>query len=119
MANHRNTSQSKIAAAVTLSLWVFAGLAVLLGSTLWFLNRPPKEANILEAKVTLPAAQAHAQSPPEVLFTDITAEAGIDFVHNNGAYGKRLMPEAMGSGAAFIDYDNDGDQDLFLVNSRY
>ena len=118
MANNRNTSQSKIAAAVTLSLWIFAGLAVLLGSTLWFLNRPPKEANIPEAKVTVPVAQAHAQHPPEVLFTDITAEAGIDFVHNNGAYGKRLMPEAMGSGAAFIDYDNDGDQDLFLVNSR-
>ena len=69
MANNRNTSQSKIAAAVTLSLWVFAGLAVLLGSSLWFLNRSPKEANILEAKVTVPAPQTHIQHPPYVLFT--------------------------------------------------
>ena len=50
-------------------------------------------------------------------FTDITAAAGIDFVHVNGSYGEKLMPETIGSGAAFIDYDNDGDQDLLLVNS--
>jgi len=53
-----------------------------------------------------------------VHFTDITEQAGIDFVHVNGAFGERLMPETIGSGAAFFDYDRDGDQDLLLVNSR-
>ncbi len=117
MGKNRNNS-SRIAAAAIRSLWVFVGLAVLLAVTLWFVNRSPGEPDIPEAKVTVPAPQAHSQQAPKVLFTDITAKAGIDFVHVNGAYGKRLMPEAMGSGAAFFDYDNDGDQDIFLVNSR-
>ena len=56
---------------------------------------------------------------PEVHFTDITREAGIDFVHTNGAYGDRLLPETMGGGGGFIDYDNDGDQDIILVNASY
>jgi hypothetical protein len=52
-------------------------------------------------------------------FTDITREAGITFVHNNGAYGDKLLPETMGGGVAFFDYDNDGHQDLLFINSTY
>ncbi|MDE0423170.1 MAG: CRTAC1 family protein [Gammaproteobacteria bacterium] len=54
---------------------------------------------------------------PALRFTDITREAGIDFVHEDGAYGERLLPETMGGGVAFLDYDNDDDQDLLFVNS--
>ncbi|HEY6329411.1 MAG TPA: CRTAC1 family protein [Blastocatellia bacterium] len=50
-------------------------------------------------------------------FTDITSAAGINFKHNSGAFGKKYLPETVGSGCAFIDYDNDGWQDIFLVNS--
>ena len=56
---------------------------------------------------------------PVVKFTDITAEAGITFSHVNGAYGDKLLPETMGGGVAFLDYDNDGYQDLLFVNSTY
>jgi hypothetical protein len=55
-----------------------------------------------------------ASSP--VTFRDITQKAGIHFVHNNAAFGKKYLPETMGPGVAFIDYDNDGWQDIFLVN---
>ncbi len=52
-----------------------------------------------------------------VRFTDITAQAGIRFARNSGAFGKKYLPETMGSGVCFIDYDNDGWQDIFFVNS--
>src|SRR5262249_29232282 len=50
-------------------------------------------------------------------FTDLTNSAGINFKHNNGAYGGKLLPETLGSGCAFLDYDADGWQDILLVNS--
>jgi len=51
-----------------------------------------------------------------VHFVDVTANAGIRFTHNNGAFGKKFLPETIGPGVAFIDYDNDGWPDVFLVN---
>ncbi len=50
-------------------------------------------------------------------FIEVTAAAGIDFQHRNGATEKKQAPEAMGSGLAFFDYDGDGFLDLYLVNS--
>jgi hypothetical protein len=47
---------------------------------------------------------------------DVTSHAGIQFHHNSGAYGKKLLPETLGSGCAFLDYDRDGWQDILLVN---
>ena len=52
-----------------------------------------------------------------IQFVDVTAQAGIHFKHNTGAFGKKYLPETIGSGVCFIDYDNDGWQDIFLVNS--
>ena len=50
-------------------------------------------------------------------FVDVTAQAGIGFRHNSGAFGKKYLPETLGSGACFLDYDDDGWQDLLIVNS--
>jgi enediyne biosynthesis protein E4 len=52
------------------------------------------------------------------VFSDITATAGIRFHHNSGAFGKKYLPETLGSGCAFLDIDNDGWQDILLVNSK-
>ena len=49
-------------------------------------------------------------------FTDVTAAAGIDFVHYNGALGEKYVPETLGPGGAFFDYDGDGDLDIYLIN---
>jgi hypothetical protein len=49
-------------------------------------------------------------------FTDVTNAAGIQFQHNSGAYGGKLLPETLGSGCAFLDYDADGWQDILLIN---
>jgi hypothetical protein len=61
------------------------------------------------------AAKARPSGPIE--FVDVTAQAGIHFKHNTGAFGKKYLPETMGSGVCFLDYDNDGWQDIFFVNS--
>ena len=56
---------------------------------------------------------------PGLTLTDVTSAAGITFRHNNGAYGGKLLPETLGSGCAFFDYDADGWQDILLVNGSH
>jgi hypothetical protein len=64
------------------------------------------------------ASETSAARPSgPIEFTDVTAKAGIRFKHNTGAFGKKYLPETMGSGACFLDYDNDGWQDILLINS--
>ncbi len=64
---------------------------------------------------------ALAASLPRVIdpgfrLVDVTSASGIRFQHNSGAYGGKLLPETLGSGCAFFDYDGDGWQDILLVN---
>jgi hypothetical protein len=66
------------------------------------------------------AAAIVAASLPDsaVRFTDVTQAAGIKFKHNSGREGKKYLPETLGAGCAFIDYDNDGWPDILLINSK-
>jgi len=61
-------------------------------------------------------SQTGRESAPGFRFVDVTTPAGIHFQHNSGAYGGKLLPETLGSGCAFLDYDRDGWQDILLVN---
>ena len=65
-------------------------------------------------------AVAYAAAPPatDVKLTEVTAAAGIKFVHNAGKAGKKYLPETVGAGGAFFDFDGDGWQDILLVNSK-
>jgi enediyne biosynthesis protein E4 len=79
--------------------------------------------SVLSAALALAAALAVAGrstggpiDASSVTFRDVTQQSGIHFAHNNGAFGKKFLPETLGPGVAFIDYDNDGWPDIFLVN---
>ena len=82
----------------SLALWLGIAIALLV------VGRSPRST---------PAAPT-AESP--VHFVDITRSAGINFTHYTGAFGKRYLPETMGAGCAFIDYDNDGRPDILLID---
>src|SRR5688572_29104061 len=97
--------------------WSFA-LVILIafgaGTAWWLSKRKPPAAAPKVTQISAPAAAAKsAVDIPNAPFTRLN----LPFTHNNGAYGDKLLPETMGSGAAFLDFDGDGDQDLLLVNS--
>src|SRR5579863_5579936 len=75
----------------------------------------PSASDVQPSELDSTAKASRPSGPIE--FTDVTAQAGIHFKHNSGAFGKKYLPETMGSGACFLDYDNDGWQDILLVNS--
>ncbi len=109
-----------IGRAVRRSIIALVVILILAGATVFVLKRKPASPASQLTKMAAPVNPERPQAEiPIVRFTDITKESGIAFVHNSGAYGEKLLPETMGSGVAFFDFDNDGYQDLLLINSTY
>ena len=124
--NHESESNelqddAVIGTAFRWSAIVIGLIAVMIASIVWFTRRPDEsmEATIEKDTSKIESLDVDEQSIPQLTFTDITKEAGITFVHENGAYGDKLLPETMGGGVAFLDYNNDDLPDLLLVNSTY
>src|SRR5438874_9669274 len=71
---------------------------------------------MLSRRDLLLSSSALLAAQPQFRLVDVTQSAGIDFHHNSGAFGEKYLPETLGAGCAFLDYDNDGWQDILLVN---
>jgi hypothetical protein len=107
-----------IGVALRWSLAVFVAIAAAVGAVVYALRPETTEKTVQQTEL----AEVHVRDVPKgtiptVPFTDITQQAGIRFRHANAANGRKLLPETMGGGCAFFDFDNDGDQDLLFVNS--
>ena len=110
--------EAQIARALTLSAAALLGIAVLAG-IVWFATRPSAVDDAgPDFEPVAPVTPSPVAAVPSLPFADVTEAAGIRFTHYSGAYGARLLPETMGGGVAFFDYDNDDDPDLLFVNSR-
>jgi hypothetical protein len=97
-------------------------LMIAAGILLWLALRPKPAPRLSKiTSLTAPATQNHApaQDMPTARFKDVTVESGIRFVQCNGAAGEKLLPEAMGGGGAFFDFDGDGSPDILFVNSTW
>lgn len=107
-----------VGTAIKISVVVVACVAALAGALFVLQQKQPIVAPEDEVQSALPQERELPELQlPSLPFTDITAAAGIDFVHENGAAGEKLLPETMGGGGAFFDFDADGDADIVCVNS--
>jgi len=70
------------------------------------------------ALVVIPAGSPATVPTATPVFADVTAKAGIHFVHNAGRTGKKYLPETLGAGCAFLDADGDGWPDILLINGK-
>jgi hypothetical protein len=95
--------------------WSYGGLAEALAEAV---RRKATAAVLAIIGAALSTTAAQPKTPGSLpTFTDVTQKAGITFRHDNGAFGKKYLPETMGAGGAFFDADGDGAQDVVFVNS--
>jgi hypothetical protein len=100
--------------------WSVVALAVLavLGAGIWLFlggGRSRTATHVTQLAAPQVAARPVAAAPA-AKFTDVTAGSGITFHHANGATGEKLLPETMGGGVAFFDFNGDGRPDLLFIN---
>ncbi len=109
-----------IGTAIRYSLIAITVIAIAIAGPVAYFKLTRQDTEITEIKaIDLPEVRFEvAQELPSIPWTDVTAASGIDFVHTNGATGEKLLPETMGGGSAFFDYNGDGFPDILFVGSK-
>ncbi|MBI3863167.1 MAG: CRTAC1 family protein [Planctomycetia bacterium] len=107
-----------IGRALKWSLGMFVVVLSIGGGLVFYFDRPlEKKGEVRIAQNTATPRERPVASLPAIPLTDVTRDAGITFIHTSGARGEKLLPESMGAGCAFFDYNNDGRPDILLINS--
>ena len=116
--DERDEDDSVIGRAFMGSAVVFVVIGLVAGISYVILTTKQKSEIVVVEHLTLPDRREMPKViVPTIAWVDITESAGIHFLHDSGAAGEKLLPETMGSGCAFFDFDADGDQDVLFVNS--
>lgn len=109
-----------IGKAIRISLILLGVLVVGLLTIVYLLNRDEAELGEARTSVEVPVERVEDdEKTPVVTFVDISQGSGIYFTHNSGARGDKLLPESMGGGVMVMDFDGDGMEDLYFVNSTW
>jgi hypothetical protein len=116
--DHESRDDEVIGRAVRASLLAVFAIAIATAAVVLVTRQSPTPVDDTVTAGPPASPSGVAGEPPTTSFTDITRDAGIAFARISGAEGQKLLPETMGGGVAFLDFDNDGDEDLLFVNSR-
>ncbi len=116
-ADEARRADRRVARGILFSLG-FLGVVGVVIAAAWWSTRPTKKDAVVAAPPVGPSA---VRPPPDgaivsIPFADFGPQEGILFDRENGARGEKMLPETMGGGAGFGDFDGDGRQDLLLVN---
>ncbi|MGA1394163.1 MAG: FG-GAP repeat domain-containing protein, partial [Phycisphaerales bacterium] len=104
--------------ALRRSAFVFVAMVLLAVVGLWWSKRrmPPPPADATPVAPAIERKAPPVEALPRIVLRDRARERGVDFVHVNGATGRKLLPETLGGGVAIVDVDGDGDGDLVFVD---